>query len=202
MPLSDGTSDLVRLVVGQHGRLDFRTELVIRFDCGISVPWVSQLEDERGLQAVAGPDLLVLRTPVPLHGEDLRTVGEFSVATGETVPFGPSYRPRPNNMDPQLALARTETFWRDWSARCPPIGPWSEAVKRSLLTLKALTYGPTGGIVAAATTSLPEQIGGPRNWDYRYCWLRDASFTLLALIMTRRGPGVTGCCARVRAARR
>jgi len=186
MPLSDGTFDLVRLVVGQHGRLDFRTDLVIRFDCGISVPWVSQLEDERGLQAVAGPDLLVLRTPVPLQGEDLRTVGEFSVAAGETVPFvlshGPSYRPRPNTMNPQLALARTETFWRDWSARCPPIGPWSEAVKRSLLTLKALTYGPTGGIVAAATTSLPEQIGGPRNWDYRYCWLRDASFTLLALM--------------------
>jgi GH15 family glucan-1,4-alpha-glucosidase len=144
MPLSDGTSDLVRLVVGQHGRLDFRTDLVIRFDCGISVPWVSQLEDESGLQAIAGPDLLVLRTPVRLHGEDLHTVGEFSVARGETVPFvlshGPSYRPRPNTMDPQLALARTETFWRDWSARCPPIGPWSEAVKRSLLTLKALTY--------------------------------------------------------------
>jgi GH15 family glucan-1,4-alpha-glucosidase len=162
MPLSDGTSDLVRLVVGQQGRLDFRSDLVIRFDCGISVLWVSQLEDENGLQAVAGPDILVLRTPVPLHGEDLRTIGEFSVAAGETVPFvlshGASYRPLPNTMDPQLALARTETFWRDWSARCPPVGPWSEAVKRSLLTLKALTYGPTGGIVAAATTSLPEQI--------------------------------------------
>ena len=185
MPLSDGASDLVRLVVGQHGRLDFRTALVIRFDCGISVPWVSQLEDEGGLQAVAGPDMLVLRTPVPLHGEDLRTVGEFSVAAGETVPFvlshGPSYRPRSSAIDPQLALAKTERFWRDWLARFPSIGPWSEAVKRSLLTLKALTYGPTGGIVAAATTSLPEQIGGPRNWDYRYCWLRDASFTLLAL---------------------
>ena len=186
MPLSDGASDLVRLVVGQQGRLDFRTDLAIRFDCGISVPWVSQMEDERGLQAVAGPDMLVLRTPVPLHGEDLRTVGEFSVATGETVPFvlshGPSYRPRPKTMDPQLALARTEKFWRDWSARCPPVGPWSEAVKRSLLTLKALTYGPTGGIVAGPTTSLPEKIGGPRNWDYRYCWLRDASFTLVALM--------------------
>ena len=186
MPLFDGTSDLVRLVVGQHGRLDFRTDLVIRFDCGISVPWVNQLDDERGVQAVAGPDMLVLRTPVPLHGDDLRTVGEFSVAAGETVPFvlshGPSHRPRPNTMDPQLALAQTETFWRDWSARCPPVGPWSEAVKRSLLTLKALTYEPTGGIVAAPTTSLPEQIGGPRNWDYRYCWLRDAAFTLLALM--------------------
>ena len=186
MPLFDGTSDLVRLVVGQHGRLDFRTDLVIRFDCGISVPWVNQLDDERGVQAVAGPDMLVLRTPVPLRGDDLRTVGEFSVAAGETVPFvlshGPSHRPRPNTMDPQLALAQTETFWRDWSARCPPVGPWSEAVKRSLLTLKALTYEPTGGIVAAPTTSLPEQISGPRNWDYRYCWLRDAAFTLLALM--------------------
>jgi GH15 family glucan-1,4-alpha-glucosidase len=186
MPLFDGTSDLVRLVVGQHGRLDFRTDLVIRFDCGISVPWVSQLDDERGLQAVAGPNMLVLRTPIPLHGDDLRTVGEFSVAAGETVSFvlshGPSHRPRPNAMDPQLALAQTETFWRDWSARCPPVGPWREAVKRSLLTLKALTYEPTGGIVAAPTTSLPEQIGGPRNWDYRYCWLRDAAFTLLALM--------------------
>jgi GH15 family glucan-1,4-alpha-glucosidase len=130
--------------------------------------------------------MLVLRTPVPLRGEDLRTVGEFSVAAGETVPFvlshGPSYGPRPIAIDPQLALAQTEAFWRHWSARCPAIGPWSEAVKRSLLTLKALTYGPTGGIVAAATTSLPEQIGGPRNWDYRYCWLRDAAFTLLALM--------------------
>ncbi len=186
MPLFDGTSDLVRLVVGQHGRLDFRTDLVIRFDCGISVPWVNQLDDERGLQAVAGPDMLVLRTPVPLRGDDLHTVGEFSVAAGETVPFvlshGPSHRPRPNAMDPQLALAQTETFWRDWSARCPPIGPWSEAVKRSLLTLKALTYEPTGAIVAAPTTSLPEQIGGPRNWDYRYCWLRDSAFTLRALM--------------------
>ena len=186
MPLFDGTSDLVRLVVGQHGRLDFRTDLVIRFDCGISVPWVNQLDDERGLQAVAGPDMLVLRTPVPLRGDDLHTVGEFSVAAGETIPFvlshGPSHRPRPNAMDPQLALAQTETFWRDWSARCPPIGPWSEAVKRSLLTLKALTYEPTGAIVAAPTTSLPEQIGGPRNWDYRYCWLRDSAFTLRALM--------------------
>ena len=186
MPLSDGTSDIVRLITGQHGRLDFRIDLVIRFDCGVSVPWVSQLEDERGVQAVAGPDKLVLRTPVQLHGEDHRTVGEFSVAAGETVPFvlshGLSHQPRPSVTDPKLALARTERFWRDWSARCPPVGPWNEAVKRSLLTLKALTYGPTGGIVAAPTTSLPEQMGGPRNWDYRYCWLRDASFTLLALM--------------------
>ena len=185
MPLFDGASDLVRLVVGQRGRIDFRLDLVIRFDYGVTIPWVDQLE-EGGLQAVAGPDLLVLRTAVPLQGDDFRTVGEFSVAAGETVSFvlthGPSHRRRPDTLDPQLALAQTEASWRDWSARCPPVGAWSEAVKRSLLTLKALTYGPTGGIVAAPTTSLPERIGGPRNWDYRYCWLRDAAFTLLALM--------------------
>ncbi len=186
MPPSEGGSDLVRLVVGRRGRLDFRTELVVRFDYGVSVPWLSGAENETGLQATAGPDTLMLRTPVALHGEDLRTVGYFSVAQGQTIPFvlshGPSYRPRPRALDFRAALARTETFWREWSARCPPVGPWSQAIRRSLLTLKALTYGPTGGIVAAATTSLPEQIGGPRNWDYRYCWLRDAAFTLLALM--------------------
>ena len=186
MPLSDGSSEFVRLVVGQHGKIDFRTDLTIRFDCGISLPWVSQLEDEGGLQAVAGPDMLVLRTPVALHGEDVHTIGKFSVTAGETVPFvlshGLSYHQRPKAIDPQMALAKTEAFWRDWSVRCPPIGPWSEPVRRSLITLRALTYGPTGGIVAAATTSLPEQIGGPRNWDYRYCWLRDANFTLLAFM--------------------
>lgn len=186
MPPRDGTSNLVRLVVGRRGRVDFRTELVIRFDLGASVPWVSRLEDGGGLQAVAGPDLLVLRTPVPLRGEDQRTLGEFPVSAGETVSFvlshGPSCGPRPSSADPLTALAATEAFWRDWSGRCPPVGPWTEAVTRSMLTLKALTYRPTGGIVAAATASLPERIGGSRNWDYRYCWLRDATFTLLALM--------------------
>lgn len=176
----------MRLVVGQRGQVDFRIERVIRFDYGVSVPWGTQLENEMGLQAIAGPDRLVLRTPARLHGEDLRTVGEFSVSAGETIPFvlshGPSHPPRPNAIDAQLALARTETFWRNWSARCPSVGLWSAAVTRSLLTLKGLTYGPTGGIVAAPTTLLPEQIGGLRNWDYRYCWLRDAAFTLLALM--------------------
>jgi GH15 family glucan-1,4-alpha-glucosidase len=187
MPPRDDTPNLVRLVLGRRGRIDFRTELVIRFDYGASVPWVSRLEDGGGLQAVAGPNMLVLRTPVPLHGEDLRTIGEFSVTAGDKAPFvlsyGPSYyKARPSTPDSRAALAETETFWHDWAGRCPPVGPWTEAVKRSVLTLKALTYQPTGGIVAAPTTSLPERIGGPRNWDYRYCWLRDATFTLLAFM--------------------
>ncbi len=186
MPPRDHTSDLVRIVVGERGHVTFRTELVIRFDYGATVPWVTRLEDGGGLQAVAGPDRLVLRTPVPLHGEDLHTVGTFSVAAGQRVPFvlshGPSYRRRNGTAESMVALASTETFWHDWSGRCPPVGPWTDAVKRSVLTLKALTYRPTGGIVAAPTTSLPERIGGPRNWDYRFCWLRDATFTLLALM--------------------
>jgi GH15 family glucan-1,4-alpha-glucosidase len=185
MPPHDGSSELVRLVVGRSGRVDFRTELVIRFDYGASVPWVTRLADG-GLSAVAGPEMLVLNTPVELHGEDLRTIGTFSVAAGETVPFvltyGSSYLPRSTPAGAAAALTRTEAFWRDWSGRCTPVGPWTEAVRRSLLTLKALSYEPTGGIVAAATTSLPELIGGPRNWDYRYCWLRDATLTLLAFI--------------------
>jgi GH15 family glucan-1,4-alpha-glucosidase len=185
MPPRDGTSELIRLVIGRRGRIDFQTELVIRFDYGASVPWVSRLPDG-GLSAVAGPEMLVLHTPVPLHGEDLRTVGRFAVAAGETVPFvltyGPSHVPRSTPAEAVAALTRTESFWRDWSGRCQAVGPWTEAVRRSLLTLKALSYEPTGGMVAAATTSLPEQIGGPRNWDYRYCWLRDATLTLLAFM--------------------
>jgi GH15 family glucan-1,4-alpha-glucosidase len=185
MPPHDGTSELVRLVMGRSGRVDFRTDLVIRFDYGASVPWVTRLADG-ALSAVAGPEMLVLNTPVELHGEDLRTVGTFSVAAGETVPFvltyGASYLPRSTAAGAAAALTRTEAFWRDWSNRCTPVGPWTEAVRRSLLTLKALSYEPTGGIVAAATTSLPELIGGPRNWDYRYCWLRDATLTLLAFM--------------------
>jgi hypothetical protein len=135
---------------------------------------------------VAGPERLILRTPVALYGEDLKTVGEFTVDAGECIPFvlsyGPSFQSPPPATDAFDALECAETFWRQWSGRCPHVGPWTEAVKRSLITLKALTYAPTGGIVAAATTSLPEHLGGARNWDYRYCWLRDATFTLLALM--------------------
>ena len=181
----EGTSALVRLLVGRRGRMDFRTELVIRFDYGTSVPWVSRLPDG-AISAVAGPEMLTLYAPVQLQGEDLRTVGTFSVTAGQTVPFvlthGPSHLPRSTPADATAMLRRTEEFWRAWSARCRPAGRWTEVVRRSLLTLKALSYEPTGGIVAAATTSLPEQIGGPRNWDYRYCWLRDATLTLLAFM--------------------
>ena len=176
---------LVRIVTGVRGRIDFRTELLMRFNYGATVPWVARLDDG-GLSAIAGPERLVLRTAVTLKGEDLKTVGTFSVDDGQSVTFVLSYgsavRNPPSALDALDALRRTEDFWRDWSDRCPEVGPWTETVKRSLITLKALTYAPTGGIVAAATTSLPEFIGGVRNWDYRYCWLRDATFTLLALM--------------------
>ncbi|MGH6944662.1 MAG: glycoside hydrolase family 15 protein [Geminicoccaceae bacterium] len=185
MPPTDGVADLVRIVTGRSGEVTFRTELLIRFDYGASVPWVSRAEDGT-IDAIAGPERLVLRTPVPLHGEDLKTVGEFTVGAGERVPFvlshGASFASPPPPVDPFEALERTEAFWRQWSDRCRDLGPWTEEVRRSLITLKALTYGPTGGIVAAATTSLPEQLGGVRNWDYRFCWLRDATFTLLAFM--------------------
>ena len=184
MPPADG-ADLVRIVVGRSGRVDFQTELVVRFNYGATVPWVNRLDDGT-INAIAGPERLVLRTPVALYGEDLKTVGEFTVEAGQSVPFvlsyGASFQDPPPAIDPFDALERTEAFWRQWSDRCPDVGPWTEAVKRSLITLKALTYAPTGGIVAAATTSLPERLGGVRNWDYRYCWLRDATFTLLALM--------------------
>jgi GH15 family glucan-1,4-alpha-glucosidase len=176
---------LVRIVTGLAGRMDFRTELAIRFNYGATVPWVTHLDDG-SINALAGPERLVLRTPARLRGEDLTTVGEFTVRAGESVPFVLSHisalGAAPPAIEPLDALARAEAFWRNWSDRCPQVGPFSDAVKRSLLTLKALTYAPTGGIVAAPTTSLPERLGGVRNWDYRYCWVRDATFTLLALM--------------------
>jgi GH15 family glucan-1,4-alpha-glucosidase len=181
---ADG-AHLVRIVKGLSGRVAFQTELVVRFDYGAAVPWVTRLDDG-SINAIAGPERVVLRTPVTLYGEDLRTVGEFAVEAEQSIPFvlsyGSSFQSPPPTIDCFDALARTETFWRQWSDRCPDVGPWTEAVKRSLITLKALTYAPTGGIVAAATTSLPEHLGGVRNWDYRYCWLRDATFTLMALM--------------------
>jgi len=178
-------SHLVRIVLGKSGRVDFQTELVVRFNYGATVPWVNRLEDGV-LNAIAGPERLVLRTPIALRGEDLRTIAEFTVEAGQSVPFvlsyGASFEGPQVAIDACQALEQTEAFWREWSDRCPDVGPWTAAVKRSLITLKALTFAPTGGIVAAATTSLPEQPGGVRNWDYRYCWLRDASFTLLAFM--------------------
>jgi GH15 family glucan-1,4-alpha-glucosidase len=185
MPPRGKASDVVRIVVGKRGKVAMRTELVLRFDYGALVPWVTRIEGDT-LRAIAGPDMTVLRTPVRVQGVDMKTVGAFTVSAGERVPFtltySPSHLPPPEPIDAEAALADTEAFWRDWASRCRPAGEWSDAVKRSLITLKALTYRPTSGIVAAATTSLPEQLGGVRNWDYRFCWLRDATLTLLALM--------------------
>ena len=189
MPLRGSQSDLVRMVVGRRGRVAMRTELVLRFDYGTTVPWVTQTDGGTPngvLRAIAGPDMIVLRADVALRGEHLTTVGDFTVAEGETVAFvmthAPSHLDAPLPVDPHAALSDTESFWTAWAARCRYEGEWRDAVMRSLLTLKALTYRPTGGIVAAATTSLPEQLGGTRNWDYRFCWLRDATLTLLAFM--------------------
>jgi GH15 family glucan-1,4-alpha-glucosidase len=186
MPPRGNASDVVRLVRGVRGRMKLRMQLVIRFGFGADIPWVKKNPGGTGLLAICGPDMTVLRTPVETRGEDLTTVADFEVGEGETVPFvltyGPSHLPVPDPIDPALALQETETFWNEWSARCTFESEHRDLVMRSLITLKALTYGPTGGIVAAPTTSLPEKLGGARNWDYRFCWLRDATFTLLALM--------------------
>jgi carbohydrate kinase (thermoresistant glucokinase family) len=185
MPMGHANSSIIRLVKGQRGKVAMRLHLAIRFDYGVTVPWVTQLDDKSGLSAIAGPSRVVLRSGVPLRGRNFATLAEFDVAEGECVPFvlthGPSHLAPPAAVDWRPALRDTEAFWRDWSARCCYNGRNREAVQRSLLTLKALTYAETGGIVAAPTTSLPEQLGGQRNWDYRYCWLRDATLTLMAL---------------------
>jgi GH15 family glucan-1,4-alpha-glucosidase len=185
MPPRDNDSCLIRMVVGERGRVTMRGELVLRFGYGANVPWVTRI-DEQTLRAVAGPDMVLLRSSVKLHGENFRTIGEFTIAAGETVPFVLSYslshRPLPEPVDAQACLRATEEFWTGWTGKNKIDCPWDEAVTRSLITLKALTYGPTGGMTAAPTTSLPESIGGTRNWDYRFCWLRDATLTLLALM--------------------
>jgi GH15 family glucan-1,4-alpha-glucosidase len=185
MPPRGAASDIVRLVRGITGRVKLRMELVIRFGFGSDIPWVKRTEDG-ALLAICGPDMTVLRTRVETRGEDMTTVADFEVSAGETVPFvltyGPSHLPVPAPIDPAQALQETEDFWIEWCGRCTYEGESGALVMRSLLTLKALTYAPTGGIVAAPTTSLPEKLGGARNWDYRFCWLRDATFTLLALM--------------------
>ncbi|MEA2586971.1 MAG: hypothetical protein QOF33_5056 [Thermomicrobiales bacterium] len=184
MPPRGRAPDIVRIVEGIHGRVPMRAELVVRFDYGQTVPWVQRVDD--ALLAVAGPDALCFRTPVDLHGENLTTVADFVVGPGERVPFVltwfPSHEPLPSPVDPEQALADTEAYWSDWTGTCRDHGEHHEEIQQSLRVLKALTYAPTGGIVAAPTTSLPERIGGVRNWDYRYCWLRDASLTLLAML--------------------
>jgi hypothetical protein len=181
------SSDLVRIARCDDGEVTLCMELVMRFGYGATTPWVTQLKDG-GIKAVAGPDMAVLRTPAALRGENFKTVAQFTLAKGKAMPFvlsyGPSHLPAPAPVEPLEALDRCEKFWRDWTARTKTdgCGPYTEAIKRSLITLKALTYLPSGGIVAAPTTSLPEQFGSERNWDYRLCWLRDATLTLLALM--------------------
>ena len=186
MPFGKENSSVVRRIEGRRGRVRMRLHLTMRFDYGSSTPWVTQLDDGSGLSAILGPNLVVLRTEVELRGQDKATVAEFDVGANESVDFvltwGPSHLPPPPPFDPVTALADTERFWAGWSADCRYQGPWRTLVLRSLLTLKALTFAPTGGIAAALTTSLPEQLGGSRNWDYRYCWLRDATLTLVALM--------------------
>ena len=183
MPIRTNVVDLFRIVEGIEGTVPMRMELEIRFDYGSIVPWVRSIDG--GIRAIAGPDTIYCRSNVAMHGEGFATVAEFEVAAGQRVSFDltwtSTYGPAPDTEDVQSQLEETEGFWREWSSRCSYDGPWRDAVMRSLITLKALTYAPTGGLVAAATTSLPEQIGGVRNWDYRHCWLRDATFSLYAL---------------------
>ncbi|MDB5308676.1 MAG: Trehalase [Gemmataceae bacterium] len=184
MPARGQDPNLIRIVEGRRGRVNMRTEIVLRFDYGSIVPWVRRADC--GISAIAGPDAVTVLTPVPLRGENLTTVGEFTVEAGQRVPFvlcwHPSERRGNQTLDSTAALTETEAWWHEWAARCTYPGPYRAQVVRSLITLKALTYEPTGGIVAAPTTSLPEAVGGVRNWDYRYCWLRDATLSLLALI--------------------
>jgi GH15 family glucan-1,4-alpha-glucosidase len=183
MPLRDEAPDLVRLVQGKRGQVDMRMELTIRFDYGSLVPWVTRTD--RGLIAIGGPDALRVTTPIRLRGENFSTVADFAVSAGDAVPFTltwfPSHRSAPAERNPTEEIGSTADWWLEWSKRCTYRGEWREQVVRSLITLKALTYAPTGGIVAAVTTSIPEQLGGVRNWDYRFCWLRDATFALYAL---------------------
>jgi GH15 family glucan-1,4-alpha-glucosidase len=185
MPPRGHAPDVVRIVEGVHGTVQMHSELRLRFDYGRVVPWVRHHGDR--MEAIAGPDRVRLRTPAPTQGHELSTVSDFTVRAGDRVPFvltwNPSHEPPPKPVNAEDALRDTLGFWSEWTGSGTPVhGRYRHAITRSLLTLKALTYQPTGGIVAAATTSLPEQIGGPRNWDYRYCWLRDSTYTLQALI--------------------
>jgi GH15 family glucan-1,4-alpha-glucosidase len=181
--MENGT--LVRIVEGVSGHVDFETELAIRFDYGVTIPWVRKV-DTKTHTAVAGPHLLTIRTPAEIHGRNMHSAAEFRIKKGERMPFVMSYsrshRQIAPVVDADIALEETEKFWAGWAGQCRVTGKWRRQIMRSLITLKSLSYAPTGGIVAAITTSLPEKIGGTRNWDYRYCWLRDATFTLLAFL--------------------
>lgn len=184
MPVRDQAADLIRIVEGVSGTVAMQLELILRFDYGHVIPWVTKTG--RGVRAVAGPDAVLISSDVPLGGRDFRTVADFTVSPGDRLAFTltwyPSHEDEPEPTDPEVALASTELFWTRWSSQSNAYGPHRDAIQRSLVTLKALTYLPTGGIVAAPTTSLPEQPGGPRNWDYRFCWLRDATLALQSLL--------------------
>ena len=186
MPPRGSAPDIVRIIEGLHGTVAMHSELVIRFDFGRILPWVRRIDHAR--VAIAGPDALCLRTPAPVRGEHMRTLSDFTVSAGERVPFVltwfPSHEELPAAIDPEQALTDAEHYWHEWASSGEHAGGYHREVHESLLVLKALTYAPTGGIVAAPTTSLPELIGGVRNWDYRYCWLRDATLTLLAMLQT------------------
>jgi GH15 family glucan-1,4-alpha-glucosidase len=186
MPPRGEAPDIVRIVEGLRGEVEMSSELVIRFDYGSVVPWVRRLGETGCRIAVAGPDAVCFRTPAETRGENMRTISDFTVREGDRVPFVltwyPSNRRPPAEVDPDQALRDTQVFWEDWGKKCTYHGEWREAVHQSLVVLKGLIYAPTGGIVAAPTTSLPEKLGGVRNWDYRYCWLRDATLTLLAFL--------------------
>jgi GH15 family glucan-1,4-alpha-glucosidase len=189
MPPRGLEPDIVRIVEGISGQVAFRSELIVRFDYGQIVPWVRRVDDAR--LAIAGPDALLFRTPAEARGEDLSTISEYTISPGERMPFVltwfPSYQAPPSPIDPEIALGDTESFWLEWAANRPQHGADHALIHQSLLVLKALTYHPSGGIVAAPTTSLPEEIGGVRNWDYRYVWLRDASLTLIAMLSAGYG---------------
>jgi GH15 family glucan-1,4-alpha-glucosidase len=186
MPPRGENPDIVRIIEGLRGTVSMRMELIIRFDYGQIVPWVRKRKRYEGLEAIAGPDGLILRTPVQTRGEDLTTVAKFTVAKGDRIPFVltwfASHREPPRKVNAEHALRDTEIFWNNWAKQFQSKSRWRDAVVRSLVVLKGLTYAPTGGLVAALTTSLPEKIGGVRNWDYRFCWLRDAALILLALL--------------------
>jgi GH15 family glucan-1,4-alpha-glucosidase len=185
MPIDLDSSHVIRIVRGVEGRVSMTSSLMPRFDYGVATPWANKV-DNKTIVMIAGPDMLVLRSDAECTVEDDGAVCAFEVEKGDTITFalshGPSHLPPASIVEPERLLQRTQAHWKGWSGRCESAGRWTETVRRSLITLKGLTYDPTGGIVAAVTTSLPERIGGERNWDYRYCWLRDATFTLLALI--------------------
>jgi GH15 family glucan-1,4-alpha-glucosidase len=186
MPIGLDSFSIVRRIEARRGQVAMDMQLMLRFEYGSVTPWVTRLIDETGIEALAGPNRVVLRSTVPVYGEEKATVARFTVVEGEAVEFvlswNRSHLPLPTACDTAEALSKTEAFWRDWSERCTYKGPWLEPVLRSLLTLKALSFFPTGAIIAAPTTSLPECLGGARNWDYRFCWIRDAALTLVTLM--------------------